>query len=158
VARYGPNRYDVAYVDQSDGAALTAAKLNKDLYLHVYQDIEVDEDGHCMIRSYRYRLQQTPEPESWIVRWEFTRAKPKPTYRYVHSHLHVNARTSSGGDIARFHLPTDRVPLELVLWHLITEWGVEPLGKEWDSILVDSVKGFYERRTHDDPAIALFER
>jgi hypothetical protein len=44
------------------------------------------------------------------------------------------------------HLPTSRVPFELVLWHLIAEWGVRAKTDAWQHRLRDSLAGFEERR------------
>jgi hypothetical protein len=54
-------------------------------------------------------------------------------------------------DLERVHIPTKRVPIELVLWHLMTEgvWGVSSKTSDWRSILEESLEGFYERRTAD---------
>lgn len=153
INRYSPNRYDIAFLNQQDKTEKVAVPLSNGLFLSFYQDVEVTADGHCKTRSYIYRLQAEFERNSWLVRWEFSRGKPKPDFPYVHSHLHVNAKIAGDIDLGPLHIPTDRVPLELVLWHLITEWGVKPLSEDWQQILVDSVQGFYKRRTHEDPAI-----
>jgi hypothetical protein len=39
------------------------------------------------------------------------------------------------------------VPLELVLWHLIAEWGVTPKTDGWQEVLDKSLTGFEQRRT-----------
>lgn len=155
INRYSPERFDIAFLNQNDRTEKVAVELNGGYFLSFYQDVEVAADGHCKTRSYIYRLQETPEADSWMVRWEFSRGKPKPDFQYVHSHLHVNADLPNGLSMGHLHLPTDRVPLELVLWHLITEWGVKPLSEEWQEVLIDSVQGFYKRRTHEDPAIEV---
>jgi len=37
---------------------------------------------------------------------------------------------------SHLHIPTARVPLELVLWHVITEWGVAPKADGWSEVHV----------------------
>jgi hypothetical protein len=38
------------------------------------------------------------------------------------------------------------VALELVLWHLIAEWSVEPKTAHWRDVLGVSFEGFEQRR------------
>jgi hypothetical protein len=63
--------------------------------------------------------------------------------------VHVNADLlPAGADaaLAKLHIPTRRVPLELVLWHTIAEWGVEPKRDDWQTLLEDSIDEFERRR------------
>jgi hypothetical protein len=50
------------------------------------------------------------------------------------------------------HIPTQRVPLELVLWFLLSEkrFGVKSKDPDWEAILAESIEGFSERRTTRD--------
>lgn len=48
---------------------------------------------------------------------------------------------------SHLHVPTARVPLELVLLHLIAEWGVTPKTDGWFEVLDESLAGFEQRRT-----------
>lgn len=59
----------------------------------------------------------------------------------------MNGRLADRRDVARVHFPTRRLPLELVLWGLIAEWGVKPLDSRWQEILMDSIRGFEQRQT-----------
>jgi hypothetical protein len=68
--------------------------------------------------------------------------------------MHVNgafaegvAETSPHKQASDLHLPTDRVGLELVLWHLLAEWGVAAKTGDWREVLRASLEGFRERRT-----------
>lgn len=114
--------------------------------LFVRQLIEVVE-GHCRIESYNYWLQRDESPDSWLIRWEYHRTPPRDDYPYPLAHVHVNATFEDGAPAGRLHVPTRRVPLELVLWHLITEWGVTPRTDAWRAVLEDSIEGFDERRS-----------
>lgn len=118
-----------------------------DLRLFVRQTIVVDGEGHCQTESYSYRLQRDPGRESWILRWEYFRDPPRPDYPYPLGHLHANAELAAGEPIGRLHLPTRRVPLELVLWHLLAEWRIDSRSPDWQRRLADSISGFDERRT-----------
>jgi hypothetical protein len=114
--------------------------------LFVRQIIEVVDD-HCRVESYGYRLQTDDALQSWLIRWEYLRNRPRPDYEYPLAHVHINGEWSSDAPLSRLHVPTRRVPLELVLWHLIAEWGITPKTADWQSILEESVEGFDERRT-----------
>ena len=104
-------------------------------------------DGHCRTESHTYRLQREGSPKSWLLRWEYLRDRPRPDYQYPLAHVHVNAATDSGEEVGRLHIPTRRVPLELVIWHVIAEWGAKPRTSEWLAILEKSMAGFDDRRT-----------
>lgn len=104
-------------------------------------------DGHCQVESYSYRLQRSDERESWLIRWEYFRQPPRGDYPYPLAHVHFNGDFADGTPAARLHIPTRRLPLELVVWHLVAEWGVEPKAGDWRSVLTESIAGFDERRS-----------
>jgi hypothetical protein len=120
--------------------------------LFIQQAIEVV-GNHCQTVSYAYRLQS--DDDVWLLRWEYYRERPRADYEYPPAHLHVNADfVESASAVARLdktpshlHIPTARVPLELVLWHLIAEWGVTSKSDDWSQVLGDSLEGFQHRRT-----------
>jgi hypothetical protein len=86
---------------------------------------------------------------SWLVRWEYLRKPPRTDYPYPLAHVHLHAEFTDGGSADRLHIPTARVPLELVIWHLIAEWGVSPKGADWRAVIDDSLEGFRARRRAD---------
>jgi hypothetical protein len=116
--------------------------------LLVQQKVEV-EDDHVTTLNYIYRYQLDDDAKkSWLFRWEYFRNKPKEDYPYPLAHFHVNAQSEHRKDIEHVHFPTRRVPLELVIWGLIAEWGVKPLDEAgWEKTLSESIEGFDERRT-----------
>lgn len=130
-----------------DGEAIPLELLGSNLRLFVRQTIVVAADGHCQTESYSYRLQRDATRNSWLVRWEYLRNRPKPDYPYPLGHLHVSASLADATPLERLHLPTRRIPLELVLWHVLAEWGVAARSQEWRDRLADSIAGFDERRT-----------
>ncbi len=99
--------------------------------------------------DYAYRLASADEKAAWLLRWEYFRQPPQADYRYTLAHLHVNAKLGSQAAVTlpKLHIPTRRVPLELVLWHLIAEWGVTPKHADWQRILEDSIDRFETRRS-----------
>jgi hypothetical protein len=56
------------------------------------------------------------------------------------------AFASTDAVLPKLHVPTRPVPLELVLWHLIVEWGVKPKRDDWQHILEDSMGSFETSR------------
>jgi hypothetical protein len=129
------------------GGATEPLELNRSpLLLLSQQKIDV-EAGRCLTVTYQYRVQRAADPKPWLVRWEFFRQRPRPDYEYPLAHIHVNAALVDGQEVHGLHFPTRRVPLELVLWHLIAEWGVAPLSDDWREILSESIDGFEERQT-----------
>lgn len=122
------------------------------LRLFIAQTIRV-EDDRVAVQSYAYRIQEHETRDSWLVRWEYFRHLPTPEYAYPLAHMHVNGAFASptasaylAKSAANLHLPTRRVPLELVLWHLIAEWGVASKTDAWQSTLQASIDGFSERQ------------
>jgi hypothetical protein len=90
-----------------------------------------------------------------VLRWEYFRERPRLDYEYPLAHVHANAEfVEPHLSVARLdkppshlHIPTARLPLELVLWHLIAEWHVTPKTDDWRTVLVESLEGFEQRRT-----------
>lgn len=127
--------------------------LGSSLRLAVSQTVEVTE-GRCHTASYAYRVASGDAKGDWLLRWEYFRSPPRPDYPYPLAHAHANAALTDPAavDIAdkpmpSLHLPTARVPLELVLWHLIAEWGVEARTSDWQDLLRTSIAGFEKRRS-----------
>jgi hypothetical protein len=48
--------------------------------------------------------------------------------------------------VGRLHIPTERLPLEFVVRHLITDWDVKPRSDHWEAILDEPGEGTGERR------------
>jgi hypothetical protein len=110
------------------------------------RQVIVVKDGHCSTESYGYRLQTGESAELWLIRWEYHREPPRTDYPYARAHVHVRGVFPDGTQADRLHIPTRRVPLELVLWHLIAEWGVKPKQDDWQPQLEESIDGFDRRR------------
>lgn len=144
--------FNLACVQNRERVPLALHGVNEVLF--VQQAIEVDGD-HCQTVSYGYRYQTDGDPNSWLLRWEYFRERPKADYEYPLAHVHVNAEFIDAGSAAahlqkplpHLHIPTARVPLELVLWHLVAEWGVTSKTDGWRDVLIDSLEGFEKRRT-----------
>jgi hypothetical protein len=106
------------------------------------EHVVVVEDEKCRTESYSYRLQADASPGSWLIRWEYVREPPRAEYAYPRAHVHVNGFFADGAPLARVHIATARLPLELVVRNLISDWGVKPRTEHWLGILEESAEGF----------------
>jgi hypothetical protein len=86
--------------------------------------------------EYSYWYQATADPNSWIFRYEYLR-EPPPGYPYAMCHVHVNARPASYTGAKQFrelHLPVgERVTIEAIVRHLISEHGITPISPHWQN-------------------------
>lgn len=122
-----------------DARSVPFALHGSPLQLHVEHEVDAA-DGKVHTASYRYVLQAGHAHDSWLVRWEYLRDRPAG-YPYALGHVHVHAdfadppRPVLAKPLSRLHLPTARVAFELVLRHVIAEWGVEAKTDRWPEIL-----------------------
>lgn len=143
--------YNLACVENGERVAFALHGVSERLFIR--QAIEVVGD-HCQTVSYAYRYQSGEDRKSWLLRWEYFRERPRPDYEYPLAHVHANAEFVDPGPAAahlakppsHLHIPTARVPLELVLWHVIAEWGLTPKTDDWRELLSESLEGFERRR------------
>lgn len=95
---------------------------------------------------YKYQYQATEDPDSWIFRYEYER-EPGDDYPYPLSHVHVNAKPASYDGVKLFpdlHLPVpERVTIEDVVRHLITEHDVGPISPTWEQTISET-RGHFE--------------
>lgn len=141
--------YNLACMEKGERVALALRGVNARLF--VRQAIEVVGD-HCQTVSYAYRYQSGVDKASWLLRWEYFRERPRPDYAYPLAHVHANAEFADLGSAAahldkparHLHIPTGRVPLEGVIWHVIAEWGVSPKASGWREILRASLEAHTE--------------
>jgi hypothetical protein len=131
-----PDRFKLARSVDGDDAPLelhgTAVRL------FVQQVVTVD-DGHCRTESYSYRLLSDASTKSWLIRWEYVREPPQSDYAYPRAHVHFNGTFFDGQPAGRLHIPTRLMPLELVIWHLIADWGIAPKSDDWQTLLAATI-------------------
>lgn len=105
--------------------------------------------------SYSYQYSATsPEDPDWILRYEYEVEPLNPKAKYPAGHLHVNAkpenydRVETVKDFPSLHLPTRRLSLEEIVWHLINEHtpGISGAYKEECFELLNESKTGYEER------------
>jgi hypothetical protein len=145
-----PNEDDQYLINRVEGGRgslpLELPGMERTLFVqHLVRVVEDgDGGGRCNTLSYRYRLQADSERKSTLIRWEYDREPLREVYPYPPAHVHFHG--DLGGSAARdLHVPTGRIPLEMVLWHLIADWGVPPLIENWQETLEGSIEGFRER-------------
>lgn len=86
---------------------------------------------------------------------------PRPVFEYHYErnsqsgyprcHLHVHAAPAGyalGKPFPRLHLPTRRITLEQVVWHLIQEHGVEPRRPDWHEVLWRNERWFRDLQSN----------
>ncbi len=110
-------------------------------HLFVQQIVVVD-DGRCRTESYSYRLLADASLKAWLIRWEYVRDPPPLGYDYPRAHVHVNGTFFNDSPIGRVHIATPRIPLELVVRNLISDWGVKPRTEDWRAILDEAAETF----------------
>jgi hypothetical protein len=118
--------------------------------LYVRQVVVV-EDGRPRMKSYEYRYQADESRKSWLIRWEYSRERPRPDYPYPLAHMHIRATSPDGTPIDghpvdRHHIPAgwagSPTPLEEIIRYLISDRGVKSKSKDWEAILDAPAAGF----------------
>jgi len=134
-----PDAFELTRVVNDEDAPLELDGTTAHLFVRL---VVVVEDGRCRTESYAYRLQADASRGSWLVRWEYRRDPPLADYAYPRAHVHVNSFFADGVPVGRIHVATGRMPLELVLRNLISDWGVKPRTEAWEAILKESAVDF----------------
>ncbi len=65
---------------------------------------------------------------------------PSDRVPYPHAHVYVS-------ELPKHHLPTGRISVEQVLWMTATDFAVEPLSRDWQAVLAESLAAFQAWRT-----------
>ena len=85
--------------------------------------------------SYTYQVGEDLDDPRPLFTYQYDRNVPFP---YPRCHLHVFATPDAytlDRPFPRLHLPTRRITLEQVVWHLIQEHGVQPRRDDWRQVL-----------------------
>lgn len=136
------------------GLARLSVEGGDDLYLSLLVGV----DASCSVREYRYYLYARDDRDSLLLRWEFDREKVKPNYKYVRAHVHFHGTFEHSDKPAEeLHIPTSRVSIEELAWHLITDWNVKTIHGGWQAALVESSEKFAKERSDLPPFISVFE-
>lgn len=85
--------------------------------------------------AYRYQAGHDLDDPKPLFVYEYNRNAPA---QFPRCHLHVHAtphHDTPPKPFSRLHLPTRRITLEQIVWHLIHDHGVQPRRPDWHDIL-----------------------
>ena len=118
------------------------ALLTNGMYLNVQMTLRVHHGPNAgpprlqTLRSaFRYQAGHDVDDPRPLFVYEYNRSAPP---RYPRCHLHVFAAPDHytlERPFPRLHLPTRRITLEQIVWHLIHEHGVQPRRPDWHHVL-----------------------
>ena len=117
-------------------------RLSNGMYLNVQMTLRVIRTPgpgaprlETLRSAYRYQAgHDLDDPKPMFV-YEYSRNAPQA---YPRCHLHVFAAPDHyplERPFPRLHLPTRRITLEQIVWHLIREHGVQPRRDDWHDVL-----------------------
>lgn len=119
------------------------ARLSNGMYLNVQMTLQIDRESteppHRRLETtratYTYQASDDLDEPIPVFSYQCDRTASSP---YPRCHLHVHAAPAGyalGKPFPRLHLPTRRISLEQVVWHLIQEHGVKPRRDDWHEVL-----------------------
>jgi hypothetical protein len=136
-----PGAFKLTRVVDGNDAVLELDGTNMRLFV---QQIVVVTDKSLRTDSYSYRLLADDSLGSWLVRWEYERKPVDPDYSYPRAHVHINGHFIDGEPTERVHIAGRRVPLELVVRNLISDWDVKPRTDDWEAVLDESAAQVFD--------------
>ncbi|MDE2869586.1 MAG: hypothetical protein OXR64_00125 [Chloroflexota bacterium] len=107
--------------------------LNVELTLRVYRSPVPRLE--TVRATYSYQAGNLPHDLRPVFSYQFDRETRFP---YPRCHLHVYASPTGYAQdraFSRLHLPTRRITLEQIVWHLIQDHGVQPRRPDWHHVL-----------------------
>ncbi len=110
------------------------------MYLNVELTLRVDYRPQPRLETtratYTYQAGEGLDEPRPVFSYQYDR-NPSSPYPRCHLHVHAERPEHYAGDKAfpRLHLPTRRITLEQVVWHLIHEHDVEPRHDDWHEVL-----------------------
>ena len=114
-------------------------RLSNGMYLNVELTLGVDDPSAPRLAttraSYTYQAGDGLDNPRPVFTYQYDRNAPFP---YPRCHLHVFAAPDAYAQdrpFSRLHLPTRRITLEQIVWHLIQEHGVQPRRDDWRQVL-----------------------
>ena len=119
------------------------ARLSNGMYLNVQMTLQIDRESteppHRRLETtratYTYQASDDLDEPMPVFSYQYDRTASLP-YPRCHLHVHADPTGYSGTrSFPRLHLPTRRITLEQVVWHLIHEHGVQPRRPDWHEVL-----------------------
>ena len=117
-------------------------RLSNGMYLNVEMTLRVNRESdpaaawlETTRATYTYQASDDLDDPKPLFAYEYNR---DPSFPYPRCHLHVHAAPEhyAGSKLfPRLHLPTRRITLEQIVWHLLQEHGVQPLRDDWHEVL-----------------------
>ena len=146
-----PNRLIVGHRMAPPSYRSQPAPLSNGMYLNVQIALHV-------IRV-PIRLETTTATFSYQASPDLDDPRPVFDYHYerdsgsgyprCHLHVHATPRHYTGQKpFSRLHLPTRRLTLEQIIWHLIHEHGVQPRRPDWHHVLWRHETHFRDTQRH----------
>ena len=113
--------------------------LGNGMYLNVEMTLRVERRPVPRLEttraSYTYQAGHHLDDPRPLFAYQYDRNAPAP---YPRCHLHVFAAPDHyplERPFPRLHLPTRRITLEQIVWHLIREHGIQPRRDDWHDVL-----------------------
>ena len=120
--------------------------LSNGMYLNVEVTLAVNDPTAPRLAttraSYTYQVGGGLDDPRPLFTYQYDQNAPFP---YPRCHLHVFAAPDDYAQerpFSRLHLPTRRITLEQIVWHLIHEHDVEPRRDDWRQVLWQNEEWF----------------
>ena len=132
-------------------------RLSNGMSLNVEMSLRVNREPNpaaaqlqTMRATYAYQASEGLEDPSPVFSYQYDRTASSP-YPRCHLHVHATPEDYTGNKpFPRLHLPTRRISLEQVVWHLIQEHGVQPRREDWHEVLWRHEEWFRDIQKHRD--------
>ena len=112
--------------------------LSNGMYLNVQMALQVTRDPmrlETAAATFTYQAGADLDDPSPVFEYHYERIS-RSGYPRCHLHVHATPDGYTGSKpFPRLHLPTRRITLEQVVWHLIQEHGVQPRRPDWHEVL-----------------------
>ena len=117
-------------------------RLSNGMYLNVEMTLRINRVSapppvriETTRATYTYQASGDLDDPKPVFVYDYNRDVPYP-YPRCHLHVHAVPKHYTGDQLfPRLHLPTRRITLEQVVWHLIREHAVEPRHRDWHEVL-----------------------
>ncbi|MDE2903823.1 MAG: hypothetical protein OXP73_12455 [Chloroflexota bacterium] len=114
------------------------ALLSNGMYLNVQIALRVARSParlETLASTFTYQAGSDLDDPRPVFEYHYQR-ESGPEHPRCHLHIHAIPRHYTGErPFPRLHLPTRRITLEQIVWHLIHEHGVHPRRPDWHHVL-----------------------